>query len=150
MIIRINKTYIESDSLFLPTWRTNFLFQYIYYIPLHVSSTIMLIFRRTIVLTQHLVSWICSVHRLREDSRNLCTEQSPKDSDDTRCCINTTVLLKVSTILLETYKGKGKAVPLQARSGPEVKVPRFNDNGTGWWKGCQPYAPAAFTPNKSS
>ena len=31
----------------------------------------------------------CSVHRLREDSRNLCTEQSPKESDDTRCCTNT-------------------------------------------------------------
>jgi len=30
-----------------------------------------------------------------------------------------------------------KAVPLQARSGPEgsrkVKVPRLRDNGTGWW-----------------
>ena len=34
-------------------------------------------------------------------------------------------------------KGKGKAVPLQAWTGPEgsyeVKVPRFRDNGTGWW-----------------
>jgi hypothetical protein len=34
-------------------------------------------------------------------------------------------------------KGKGKAVPLQVWSGPrgfqEVKVPRFLDNGTGWW-----------------
>jgi len=35
---------------------------------------------------------------------------------------------------------KGKAVPLQARRGPEgprgfqeVKVPRYRDNGTGWW-----------------
>ena len=41
----------------------------------------MLIFRRTIVLTQHLVSSIClgdcSVHRLREDSRNLCTVTIP-------------------------------------------------------------------------
>jgi len=53
----------------------------------------MLIFRRTNVLTQHLVSSLsfgdCSVHRLREDSPNLCTEQSPKESDDTRCCTNT-------------------------------------------------------------
>jgi len=34
-------------------------------------------------------------------------------------------------------KGKGKAVPLEAWSGPEgfqeVKVPRFHYNGTGWW-----------------
>ena len=55
-----------------------------------------------IVLVQHLVSSLslgdCSVHRLREDrsvhslreeSRSLCTEQSPTDSDDTRCCTNT-------------------------------------------------------------
>jgi len=36
-----------------------------------------------------------------------------------------------------TVKGKGKAVLLQAWSGPEgsrkLKVPRFHDNGTGWW-----------------
>jgi len=41
------------------------------------------------VLVQHLVTSLplgdCSVHRLR----NLCTEQSPKGSDDTRCCTNT-------------------------------------------------------------
>ena len=46
-----------------------------------------------ILLVQHLVSSIslgdCLVHRLRESSRNLCTEQSPKESDDTRCCTNT-------------------------------------------------------------
>ena len=28
---------------------------------------------------------------------------------------------------------KGKSVPLQARGAQEVKVPRFRDNGTGWW-----------------
>ena len=52
----------------------------------------MLIFRTTVVV-QHLVSSLslgdCSVHRLRKDSRNLCTEQSPIESDDTRCCTNT-------------------------------------------------------------
>jgi len=34
-------------------------------------------------------------------------------------------------------KGKGKAVPLQAWTGPVVsrklRLPRFRDNGTGWW-----------------
>jgi len=30
------------------------------------------------------------------------------------------------------HQGKGKAVPLQAWSGPEGKVPRFHDNDTGW------------------
>jgi len=55
----------------------------------------MLIFRRTVVLVQHLVSSLslddCSDHSLREDSRNLWSEQSPKDSDDTRCCTNRTM-----------------------------------------------------------
>ena len=23
----------------------------------------------------------------------------------------------------------------------EVKAPRLHDNGTGWWYGCEPYAP---------
>ena len=31
------------------------------------------------------------------------------------------------------YVVKGKAVPLGARRVPEVKVPRFRDNGTEWW-----------------
>ena len=52
---------------------------------------------RRIVLVQHLVSSLslgdCSVHRLREDSPLvtyvLNSQQSPKDSDDTRCCTNT-------------------------------------------------------------
>jgi len=69
----------------------------------------MLIFSRTIVLVQHLVSSMsvgdCSVHRLREDSRSLCTEQSPKESEDTRCCTNTIVLLKMSTTVLEACTG---------------------------------------------
>jgi hypothetical protein len=46
-----------------------------------------------IVLVQHLVSSLslgdCSVHSLQEDvdsSRNLCTEQSPIESDNTGCC----------------------------------------------------------------
>jgi len=45
-----------------------------------------------IVLVQHLVLSLClgycSVHRLRRTSLNLCTEQSPKESDDIRCCTN--------------------------------------------------------------
>jgi len=36
------------------------------------------------------------------------------------------------------------------RGFQEVKVPRFLDNGTGMWYGCQPYAPAVFTPIKFS
>jgi len=61
------------------------------------------------VLVQHLVSSLslgdCSVHRLRGSSRNLLCEKSPKESDDTRCCTNTIVLLKMSIIVLETCRG---------------------------------------------
>ena len=40
-----------------------------------------------------------------QSSRNLCTVQSPKESDDTRCCVNTIVLLKMSIIVFETCTG---------------------------------------------
>ena len=46
-----------------------------------------------IVLVQNLVSSLslgdCSVDKLRQPTLNLCTEQSPKESDNTRCCTNT-------------------------------------------------------------
>ena len=42
--------------------------------------------------------------RLQEDSRKLCTEQSPKESDDTRCRTNQFDFLKMSKIVLETYR----------------------------------------------
>jgi len=46
-----------------------------------------------------------SLATLEEFSRNLCTEQSPTESDDTRCCTNTIVLLRMRTIVLETCTG---------------------------------------------
>ena len=61
------------------------------------------------MLVQHLVSSLlgdCSVHRLREDFSKLCIEQSPKESDNTRCCVNTIFLLKMSTVMLETCRGE--------------------------------------------
>jgi len=93
-----------TDSLFF----TNFMHAlYIYYIPLHVSSTTVLIFRRTIVWTQHLVSslWVTVQCTGYVTTRNLCTEQPPKECDDTRYCTNTTVLLKMIIIVLETCRG---------------------------------------------
>jgi len=84
-------TYNLMIVFFTNLMHIRILYSYAFiYTPLHVSSTIVFIFRRTIVLVQHLVSSLslgdCSVHRLREDShtRNLCTEQSPKESGDTR------------------------------------------------------------------
>jgi hypothetical protein len=51
-------------------------------------------------------------------------------------------------------KDKGKATPLQALTSPEglkrLRLPEFKTIGTWRCKGCQPYAPAAFTPRKYS
>ena len=47
---------------------------------------------------------------------------------------------------------KGKAIPLQAWTGPEgsrrLRLPDFKTIGTWRWQGCQPYAPAAFYPQE--
>jgi hypothetical protein len=47
-----------------------------------------------------------------------------------------------------------EAIPLQALTGPEgsrrLRLPDFKTIGTRRWQGCQPYAPAAFTPRKYS
>jgi hypothetical protein len=47
---------------------------------------------------------------------------------------------------------KGKAIPLQPLTGPEgssrLRLPDFKTISTWRWQGCQPYAPAAFTPRK--
>jgi hypothetical protein len=51
-------------------------------------------------------------------------------------------------------KGKGKAIPLQALTGPEgsssLRLPDLKTVGTWRWQWCQPYAPAAFTSRKYS
>ena len=48
---------------------------------------------------------------------------------------------------------KGKAIPLQACTGPEgskrLRLPDFKTIGTWRWQGCQSYAPAAFTPQET-
>jgi hypothetical protein len=55
---------------------------------------------------------------------------------------------------VEHLNGKGKAIPLQALTGPEgsrrLRLPDFKTIGTWRWQGCQPQAPAAFTPRKYS
>jgi len=77
---------------------------HVYYIPLHVSSTVVLIIRRSkFYYTVSGIITLCRwpsgaqvegghsrgrpVHRLREHSPNLCTERSPIECDDTRPCI---------------------------------------------------------------
>jgi hypothetical protein len=51
-------------------------------------------------------------------------------------------------------KGKGKAVPLQAWSGPEgsrkLRFPDFMTMAEDGGKAVKPYAPAAFAPRKNT
>jgi len=60
----------------------------------------------------------------------------------------------VSTHVHLIRTGKGKAIPLQAWTGPEgsrrLQLPDFKTIGTWRWQGCQRYSPAAFTPRKYS
>ena len=64
----------------------------------------------------------------------------------------TMVLLIYYSIFLNINVNQAHYRPEMPRGLQEVKVPRFRDNGRGWWLvvGCQPYAPAAFTPRKYS
>ena len=58
--------------------------------------------------------------------------------------------VKLSTSVIERYckskVKKGKVVPTGPEGSRGVKAPSFRDNGTVMVVGCQPYAPAAFTP----
>ena len=71
------------------------IFKYIYYNPLHVSSNILLIFRRSDCINTAsgivtLSKWPSGAQVEKELlSLNLCTGRSLTESDDTRCCINT-------------------------------------------------------------
>jgi hypothetical protein len=88
----------------------------IYHDPQHVSSITVLIFRRTIVYLRYLVSSrsVCChpVHRLRADclqsaqsALNRCTGWQHTEREDTRYRKYTIVLLKMSTVMLETCWG---------------------------------------------
>jgi len=48
---------------------------------------------------------------------------------------------------------QGKAIPLQAWTGPEgsrrLRLPDFKTISTWRWQGCQPYALATFTPPRN-
>ena len=67
-----------------------------------------------------------------------------------------TGLMNVHIRIFDSYDGimykKGKAIPLQAWTGPEgsrrLRLPDFKTIGTWRWKGCQPYAPATFYPQE--
>ena len=57
---------------------------------------------------------------------------------------------KLLQISMYKSKAEGKGVPWQAQCGPEgsrrFRLPDFMTFGTWRWWGCQPHAPAAFTP----
>jgi hypothetical protein len=55
-------------------------------------------------------------------------------------------------IVYYKVKEKGKAIPLEAWTGPvgsrRLRLPDFKTIGTLRWQVCQPYTPAAFTPHE--
>jgi hypothetical protein len=61
---------------------------------------------------------------------------------------------KFSPFTTTVQQVKGKAIPIQALTGPEgsrrFRLPDYKTIGTWRWQGCQPYAPATFTPRKYS
>jgi hypothetical protein len=62
--------------------------------------------------------------------------------------------ITVRWTIKHNIEGKGKAIPLQALTGPvgsrRLRFPDFKTIGTWRWQGCQPYAPAVFTSRKCS
>jgi len=85
----MNGTHCYADSLFYQLYAQILYFNIFYYTQLHVSSTIMLIVRRIIVLVQRLVSPLslgdCSVHRLREDSVTVFTVSGINETVTATC-----------------------------------------------------------------
>jgi len=64
-------------------------------------------------------------------------------------------LMQIIPSLCFNYKkAKGKAIPIQAWTGPEhsrrFRFPDFQTIGTGRWKHCQPHALAALSPQEIS
>jgi len=80
---KLNGTHRFADGLFFINLMNKF------FILIHVSSTIVLIFRRTIVLVQHLVSSLSlgdfSDHRLREDSVTVSTVSGINETVTATC-----------------------------------------------------------------
>ena len=74
-------------------------------------------------------------------------------ADLSHLCVCVVLLKLVMCRILESiWSVKGKAIPLQAWTGPEgsrrLRFPDFKTVGTWRWQGCQPYAPAAFYPQE--
>jgi len=96
-------------------------------------------------------AFICCTH-----VRLLLVQNGVKNHNiEYKVCGTTFFSFKITAEIISVHtknmgeSGKGKSIPLQARSAqrvPKVKVPRLRDSGSGWWQGCQPYAPTAFYP----
>ena len=93
----------------------------------------------------------CENETYRTQSRELHSRQVVEGPSGTKvffyCSWHT-----LSTSEVGWRTGKGKAIPLQAWTGPEgsrrLRFPDFKTIDTWRWQGCQPYAPAAFYPQE--
>jgi hypothetical protein len=92
-------------------FNVQFLLWYVYLNPLHASSNSVLVLRRTVVLIQLLVQSLCVSGRPVRRSRwnwfhlDLHTGRPLTYFDYTKNCINTVFLLRLSTELLEIFRG---------------------------------------------
>ena len=84
----------------------------LHYNPRHVSSSNMLIFRRSnfIVTASGIVTlrkqpFSAPFENRMQSALNRRAVQPFTEGDDTRCCNNTIYLLKMSMVLLETCRG---------------------------------------------
>ena len=59
------------------------------------------------------------------------------------------IIIIIIVIVSDFSLCKGKTFPKQAWTGPEgsrkLRLPDYETIDAWWWKGCQPYAPAAST-----
>jgi hypothetical protein len=92
----------------------------------------------------------CFVRTDRQTDRT--TDRQTDMTQPTSAFRNLANELKNIRNIARINRSKGKGIPLQAWIAPKgsrkLRFTRFRDNGTGWWQGCQPYTPAAFTCSK--
>ena len=87
---------------------------------------------------------------LRENT--LQKQQQDCSKTNSSACKEITYTIKTSLYKAteeERGKGKGKAITIQAWTGPKgsrrLRSPDFKTIGTRGWEGCQLHTPAAFT-----
>jgi hypothetical protein len=116
-----------------------FFFLYVYFNFLHVSSNLVLIIRRINCINTSGMYHCVGIRQVCRSGTNFLPDQQTVTYTDWHIpdvVLIQLILLMMSTRLLETCK-KGKSSRVTVLEWPrgfqEATVPRFLDNGTGWW-----------------